>query len=320
MRSRPRDFDTYDYNRDSFVVNVEDHIHAIVRGTKLITIESQGGLGNQLFQASLAIELSRIHLVDVQIDPWRHRIVGARPFELPYQLLGVSVSESNPRFATVGGPVGKAARMTCDRLNHRIIREVGHEYDACFLTPRNRARFVGYFQSWKYSENSIDFLRTSIRNYQPQSRWLNSRLTDLNKNGPWFALHIRRGDYLSAQSQRAHGLLPLEYYASALSKMSTALPEARPVVFSDDPESAREMADSLNSNMEIFDPIAGGSNLENLIIMSNASGIITANSSYSWWAARLGESEGRPVFAPSTWYPRPIGTPTDLIPTGWNVI
>ena len=43
-----------------------------MKRVNLITIESQGGLGNQLFQLGLAVELKLFNSTPVRIDNWRH--------------------------------------------------------------------------------------------------------------------------------------------------------------------------------------------------------------------------------------------------------
>jgi hypothetical protein len=74
---------------------------------------------------------------------------------------------------------------------------------------------------------------------------------------------------------------------------------------------------SLHKNIEIFEPKLSGSNLENLLLMSSAKGIITANSSYSWWAAKLNDNSLRPVIVPISWYAKLTLPFDDLIPNNW---
>jgi hypothetical protein len=66
-----------------------------MKRVNLITIESQGGLGNQLFQLGLAVELKLSNSTPVRIDKWRHDLKNARPFEAPYELFKIPTFKDN---------------------------------------------------------------------------------------------------------------------------------------------------------------------------------------------------------------------------------
>ena len=57
---------------------------------------------------------------------------------------------------------------------------------------------------------------------------------------------------------------------------------------------------------------------ESLMLMSKGAAIVIANSSYSWWAAKL-SSNGCIIIAPSKWY-QGMKDPLDLIPEDWTKI
>jgi hypothetical protein len=51
--------------------------------------------------------------------------------------------------------------------------------------------------------------------------------------------------------------------------------------------------------------------------MSDATGIVIANSTYSWWAAKLGRA--KQVIAPEQWFRVGIA-PRDLYPGNWQLV
>lgn len=286
----------------------------------MITVESQGGLGNQLFQVALSLELSKTFSESVQMDTWRHSVRGARKFEVPCHDLGIQVVESHPRFLTSRGLIGKVGRTIRNQIDTQLYVESGHDFDPSVFYEPHKLRFTGYFQSWKYSIDSIRLISQFFDEYCHNSKWVKVQNQYLDDEGPWFAVHVRMGDYLTSQGQSNHGSTPVDYYIRAFELISKEYPLARPVVFSDSPDLAHRLLEFSQSRFEIFRPEPSGTALENLLLMSNASAIVTANSSFSWWAARLGELKGRSIYAPSTWYPPPVGTPADLIPGSWTVI
>jgi hypothetical protein len=57
--------------------------------------------------------------------------------------------------------------------------------------------------------------------------------------------------------------------------------------------------------------------LDEMLLMSRAPALVTANSSFSWWAAWLGDRPGRPVVAPRPWFDDPSIDARDLLPPHW---
>lgn len=112
---------------------------------------------------------------------------------------------------------------------------------------------------------------------------------------PYVGIHIRRGDYVN--NPFYVDLSQTQYYKKALK----FFPYEKFLVFSDDPEFARDyFPDEKN-----FQIIEGGDELEDLNMLASCSiGIITANSSYSWWAAYLNPNPTAKIIAPSSkhWY------------------
>lgn len=91
------------------------------------------------------------------------------------------------------------------------------------------------------------------------------------------AIHVRRGDYLNLPNH--HPVLSIEYYKKALSNF----PGKDFIVFSDDIEWCRN---NFVGNMFSY---SIGNEVEDLFLMSQCSSIICANSSFSEWAAIIGQ-------------------------------
>jgi len=117
------------------------------------------------------------------------------------------------------------------------------------------------------------------------------------------AIHVRRGDYLLFDHQYPNLLDTTDYYQKAMEEF----PDAQFIVFSDDIEHCKKQ--DIFKNCEFSE---GKSEVQDLNLMASCQGIITANSSFSWWGAFLGP-EDKKVVCPriELW-----GTPISL-PTNW---
>lgn len=117
------------------------------------------------------------------------------------------------------------------------------------------------------------------------------------------ALHIRRGDYLQAHNFHQN-LWETDYYQKAVAMF----PNETFLVFCKDnqnPEQdkldrvwCRENLPKLGITFEMA-PYED-TEVEDLNLMASCKGIIMANSSFSWWAAFLGEQ--KKVVCPARWF------------------
>jgi hypothetical protein len=121
------------------------------------------------------------------------------------------------------------------------------------------------------------------------------------------AIHVRGGDYLKFPS--IHQTCGSRYYDNAMAAVSgMGITDYR--VFTDDPRHVQraEMGHLLMPGIR--------TDAEDLVLMSRASVIIGANSSFSWWAAMLGNHRMR-VF-PERWFgPDGAADYQDVVPDGW---
>lgn len=117
------------------------------------------------------------------------------------------------------------------------------------------------------------------------------------------ALHIRRGDYLQAHNFHQN-LWDTDYYRKAVAMF----PKATFLVFckdNQDPEQdkadriwCRENLPKLGIKFEMA-PYED-TEVEDLNLMASCKSVIMANSSFSWWAAYLGNHEK--VVCPEKWF------------------
>jgi hypothetical protein len=187
------------------------------------------------------------------------------------------------------------------------LREAGNDqsFDTQFLNAPADCMLFGYFQSPLYFEKIAVPLRHELNTLldaalQPPED-LRAKLRDPNS----VAVHVRRKDYLDLAIFQ---VCDSAYYRKAMHEMRSQLPNARFFIFSDDPEWCH--GEFLDADQEVIDPPESAANpLYDLHLMSLASHHIIANSTYSWWAAWLGDKPGQQVIMPDRWYAHGIKAP-----------
>lgn len=175
---------------------------------------------------------------------------------------------------------------------------------------------VGYFQTWRYYQDLKDKgLAPEVLMKKPSS-WFLQTANKLDVQGGVLGVHVRRGDYVGNSDI---GTLSVSYYEAALQELkSRGVTWDAIWIFSDDVAlTKREFKDfsAENRNLVFVEPPEDSHSFESLILMSRSSSLIIANSTYSWWAATLGNTE-KVIICPAKWFLQ-MEDPKDLYPDTW---
>lgn len=115
------------------------------------------------------------------------------------------------------------------------------------------------------------------------------------------AVHIRRGDYLSAENRKIFVELDLDFYKRALLEVETKFGDNLKIfIFSDDTEYAKEVSSLLGDYDTAVMPAR--EDYEDIFLMTFARHHVIANSSFSWWGAALAKHKDGLTVAPGNWY------------------
>lgn len=139
--------------------------------------------------------------------------------------------------------------------------------------PHDKRVLHGYFQGLPF----FDHHRTALREL----------LKLPGDRAPYRAIHVRRGDYLMLGNH--HPLPSLDYYRATIE------PETATVICTDDPNWCADSFHGLPNTV-----LSLGTTLDDLLLLRNAAHLTLSNSSFSWWAAYLGEAET--VTYPKQWF------------------
>lgn len=180
-------------------------------------------------------------------------------------------------------------------------------------------QFRGYFQSYIYSEYEpvrLELKKSTLLNTGKYFRDFQS----LIGNESNIAIHIRRGDY--AQNMSTHGLLSSEYFGNSIELIrdsNSKIKFKNLLVFSDSMVDAVKIIDNLNLKLDVIKVDRQKlTDEESLILLSRSKNLVISNSTFSWWAARLGVDKDI-VVAPRKWFIN-LDDPEFLIPPYWSLM
>jgi hypothetical protein len=264
-----------------------------------------GGLGNQLQQFALYRKFRSLG-VEARLDiSWYHDSkkqdgVMKREFELPFfEGLEYEICSSNEKKQLIGaeGLTGKIHRRIFPG-SVRYFEETKMYHPEIF--DFSDMYLSGYFSCERYYADILPLLREEIF-FRPSGDIRDEETAAMMRDCESVAVHIRRGDYLEEKNRELYGNICTEiYYEKAIEYIRQQYPQACFFFFSDDSDYVHQ-----HYNEEEFVHIdwnKGESSIYDLYLMSCCRHIICANSSFSFWGARLIGNEGKIMVRPERHY------------------
>lgn len=275
----------------------------------MIVIKLMGGLGNQLQQYSLYRSL-RENGVEAKLDlSWfeaknQDEMLAPRDIEMNrFKGVDYEIASYEDIRALTGGEsiFGKLKRRIGANSIH-YINESGRIYvediGEGILGPNAIIRNMyleGYFACELYHEKILPILREELEFPIEEHHNLQElvKIADDIKSNDAVSIHIRRGDYLNAtNSIMFGGICTDEYYESAIKRVLEVKSHPKFYIFSDDPQFAKEFNRDLaerydNITSDIITINTGADSFFDIYLMSLCRANITANSTFSYWGARL---------------------------------
>ncbi len=257
----------------------------------MIIIEVAGGLGNQLQQYALYRKLVRMGKeVRLDISWFDKEIEGTkRELELAYfdrLIFETCTKEEKEKFTGGENLLGKIRRKFLPfTISH--FRESKMYHPEIFQF--NDMYVSGYFACEKYYGDILYDLREKIQ-FPKSGDERNEELALEMQEGKSVSVHIRRGDYLSAENAAMFGNICTDsYYETAIETMKEMVPGAHFYIFSDDVAYVGEKY--TGEEFTIVDINHGKDSFYDIWLMSKCKHNICANSTFSFWGARLGDYE-----------------------------
>ena len=286
-------------------------------------IELSGGIGNQLFQFSLGKYLNHkrgIELTFVSASAGKRETQHKsklRDFQFGHNLEVLDRNQLAGFFSRVDRYLGQhfSNYNALVEWCFRNYTQIGVGFDERIFQMQRLRRVRGYFQSYLYVENIRHELISQFELIAPSESFL--LYAEEARVVKPIVVHQRRGDY--AQLSTSVGILGTEYYFNGINALTEPSSQKQIWIFSDDDKASLVLATQLEE-MGLRDIRMGFelTDSETLKLMSLGSGIVIANSTFSWWSAFLGNYENN-VVAPKKWY-QGLPDPKELIPKNWKLI
>ena len=268
-----------------------------------IFVRLSGGLGNQLFQLSAALKLSKNMGSDKVFLDLRFLASYETPrsFELGFltnQIEAIDILSPRHSIEQLASKY-RLSKVVDGVLFSRAFLSSQHSVLNLDYTQRFKSIVLdGYFQDPTVLDlNDMRSIFSGIVNDE-RSKVVNlvSSNTSVDKF-PLIGVHIRRGDFVNQNAaSKRFTVIDYDYYLRALEHFPT---NAKYLVFSDDQQTAAKFSEMINA-INVVE--LGLSLQQEFLLFTACEGFIIANSTFSWWASTLGYKEGVTVVAPRYWY------------------
>lgn len=277
----------------------------------MIIIQLAGGLGNQLQQYALYQKFKSLG-AEAKLDlSWfeqfktaeRKNGIGATTRQceldffdhLPYESC---TEEEKTALTGSQGLTGKLRRKLLPQTVHWYKEK--QMYDPELLNYR-QMYLSGYFACEKYYADILPELRELIRFPEIEDvrkRMANEEILKKIRSGLAISVHIRRGDYLQPENAAMFGnICTEEYYESAMNYMKQKMEDPHFFIFSDDVTYVKKHYQG--EEYTIVDINHGDDSFYDMYLMSQCEGNICANSTFSFWGARLNARPDKIMIRPT---------------------
>jgi len=292
-----------------------------------VVVALSDGLGNQLFQYATARAITLRADLPLYLDLQNFELGdGYRRYMLGAFRVVENFADERIRRAFLGPRSSAQTRWwpmrLLDRLRPPHWRRCHWQTEWRFypelLAVRCGCYLRGHWQSERYFADAAHVLRSELtpRSELPGQAAELAREIAACPNSA--ALHVRRGDYLAAHTTGIHGVCGVDYYLAAVEHVRSTAGDVRWWIFSDDPQwvSKEPFLASLGQVVEgdVREPLA------DFEAMRRCRHFVIANSTFSWWAAWLGEREGSVVVAPRRWFEDRTRNSSDIVPPRWTLL
>ena len=294
-----------------------------------IWVSLDGGLGNQLFQyyaglyvASRSSQRLYLDLTKVQFGRISHQLA-IDSFELEGTVFHSKHRYSFAYFRQILQNLFKA-HVKSFKIEYLKFDKVKRTYKSPYggFDPNlerieRPLRLEGFFQTWRYysaTRSNSEGTSVALRLVEPSIHY-QEMLTRIRAKRT-LVLHVRRGDY--EESKNSFGLLSVDYYIESLSTLEQkGFSWDQIWLFTDDVAKVKTEFDNLIevAKIEVIPLEELADPAEVMMLMSHARLCVIANSTFSWWAATLGDKK-EAVVCPLKWF-KNIEDPPDLLPTNW---
>ena len=271
----------------------------------MIIIQVAGGLGNQLQQYALYRKFVRMGK-EARLDlSWFDEVkqnngeakVTSRNLELTCfdrLVYETCTREEKERLTGSDGLSGKLRRKLLPSTIHWFHESKMYHPE---ILSFEDMYLSGYFACEKYYSDILYDLREKIQ-FPPSGNSLNPELAQEMRECASVSVHVRRGDYLNEENRAMFGNICTDaYYRKAMELIKEEVPDAHFYLFSDDVSYVKQKYQG--EEFTVVDINHGKDSFYDMWLMSNCRHNICANSTFSFWGARLNGNERKIMIRPT---------------------
>lgn len=250
---------------------------------KVVELETQGRMGNLMFQYASALSYALEHDKKLYIFGDISELERAFGLKINY------ATEDNPVLYT---NFSEEKKKSSNVVQKDII-----DYEDAFETDSSYGLLFGFFQDPRFFQKHQTEVRKAFtfnKGLSPENKKLIEELRSVNS----VSVHIRRGDYVEKKDY--HFLLTNEYYERAADYIAERVKDPHFYIFSDDLEWVKKNI-KLKYPHTFVEANQFQTGYNDMRLMSLCRHNIIANSSFSWWGAWLNNNPDKIVIAPNIW-------------------
>ena len=274
-----------------------------------ILVDIFGGFGNQLFQIGLALHLKKKNYNPMLYTFSSKKSIGHNVFFIDEKYFGLGkLSESEEK------KIGKIKSYSY--LNKKLFQIIGEDNISSIKNGDwvkdiksnfSTISFNGFWQDRMFVDENIEDIKKGLLQFDSFENAI-----DKQKKKGSTVIHVRRGDHQQ--------YLPFQYYLDSISKASQMISNFHYEIITDDYEWVKSKKEFTYAE-KIHFPNKSDNVMENTIKnfskMIEFENFIISNSTYSWWAARLGQNESSNIYYP---WPYWEGKNLDLFYEKWTKV
>lgn len=286
----------------------------------------KGGLGNQLFCYAAARRLALVNDAELVIDDVTG-FVRDHQYRRQYALDRFDISARKATPSERLEPFDRYRRVLAKWLwgkhmwaKKRYVEQEGLDFDERLLSIKVKEMLYldGLWQSESYFKDIESTIRQDLRINPPKDA-PNQRMAEEIRSSQAVALHVR---WFDAPDNSTSYNIAGEYYRCAREMIEERVKSPHYFLFSDNPEAAQAKLGLPKSQVTLISHNQGDENAyADLWLMTQCQHFVTANSTFSWWGAWLGDAKEKLVITPGIRLGDESGIMAwgfkGLIPTGW---
>tara|TARA_R100001594_G_scaffold150641_1_gene213013 strand:+ start:3197 stop:4072 length:876 start_codon:yes stop_codon:yes gene_type:complete len=251
-----------------------------------------GRLGNAMFQYSALLGIADKHGYTPVYD---YNKTGSHA--TLHEVFNISKADDMVHWEQIHGARRIWKEPTYHFANHAFDKTV---IPAIGSSIKEDCGLNGYFQSEKYFKHIESTIRDEFKfsdEIQEECDEKIKHIKEATNDATLVSIHVRLGDYKALE----HIYVPLiktPYYQQAIGHFESEIEgDVVFIIFSDEIEVCKQL---FQGNNCVF--AEGGTEAQDMCLMSKCDHNIIANSSFSWWGAWLNNTEDKIVIAPNNWF------------------